>query len=405
MELERENRHWEDGFAYPYEKQRSIFPELERSAKSGLITAVYGLRRVGKSTLLRQLINSQLAKGVKRESIFLYSFDEQVDDFWQIIAEYEKVSQKPIGKGSSIYLDEIQNVPDWQAKVKKLYDTSKARIVLSGSNSALLRKSGEGLAGRINEFFLPELSFSEFLDFQSKKVSPLASSGRERLYLEYIRKPFPETALNDTIDAKAYADTIARKVIFEDLPQVFPIDEPALLYRLFSIICANPGMVLDYSSLASDLGRDRKTLSAYSDFLVYGFLVARLYNYSTNRLSSEKKLKKVYPSLACFAKSETSKIIENAVAQALKPRFFWNYKNRAEVDFIVDEPFFAFEVKYKVTPSADDFRGIKQFRQAYPKAKAVLVAKSEGNGAIAYYNLDSYLKKNKIMPGGGFGPL
>ena len=71
MDLGRENRHWE-GVIYPYEKKRFVFNELFKSVETGLITALYGLRRVGKSVLLKQLINELVAQKVSPENIFYY---------------------------------------------------------------------------------------------------------------------------------------------------------------------------------------------------------------------------------------------------------------------------------------------------------------------------------------------
>ena len=294
METERQNPQWENGFEYPYGKRRHIFESLRRSSKSGHITAVYGLRRVGKSVLMKQLINDAIKGGAERRSTFYFSFDEELPGFWDAVREFEKYQGRKVDGKSWLFFDEVQKVPDWRAKIKVLYDSTSARIFVSGSNSSGIRKGGESLAGRINEFYLPELSFREFLDFRGKCGS--IDSGLERAleleFLDYAKRPFPETALKRGLEPKEYAGSIARKIIFEDLPSVFPIDEPELLNTLFQLICKSPGMQFDYGRMASDLGRNRKTISLYMDYLCYGFLARKLLNYSPNALSSEKKLKK-----------------------------------------------------------------------------------------------------------------
>lgn len=398
MELERQNPHWEEDFFYPYERKRFIFGKIRESFGSGLITAFYGLRRAGKSVILKQLINEAIKAGAKRADILYFSFDEETADFWEAIREYEKKTGKKVSGSTSIFLDEVQKVPDWKGKLKLLYDTSSARIAICGSNSSMLRRGAESLAGRINEFFVPELGFREFLFFRGKEKvlrSPLEESV-ENEFWEYIKRPFPEIAIKAEMDSRAYTDTIARKIIYEDLPQVFPIDEPQLLHRLFSIICKNPGITIDYSSLASDLGRNRRTISSYLDYLRYGFLARRVFNYSGSKLTSEKKLKKFYPSVACFADAEPSKVVETAAAQLLRAKFFWNLKNRYEVDFIIPEPLYAFEVKYQETISRDDFAGMEQFCSRWPGAKAVMVSKKKEANSVPYYRLEEFLEKNKI---------
>ncbi len=398
MEIERQNPHWAEDFLYPYEKKRELFEKIMSSINSGLITAVYGLRRVGKSILMKQCISDLIRRGIEREKIFYFSFDEGNEDFWEVIHAYEKTIGKRIDKACYLFLDEIQKIEGWRAKIKKLYDTSGAHITVTGSNSSLLRKGGESLAGRIYEFYMPELSFSEFLYFKGKEnlIESSLKEAVELAFWEYIKKPFPELVVNEKLEYKSYTKTIARKIIYEDLPPVFQIDEPELLFTIFSLISKNPGMIVEYSSLASDLGRNRKTIAAYLTYLRYGFVVRQLFNYSKNALTSEKKLKKFYPSLACFVESDESKVVETLVAQVLKPRFFWNYKNRYEVDFIIEEPFIGFEVKYANRILAEDTEGLKQFNSAYPKAKTYMVTKKTEQNHIHYFDLEQFLKKNNI---------
>ena len=409
MELERQNPHWEKDFFYPYPLHRAMFTDIYKAVKQGLITAIYGLRRVGKSTILKQVINAAIKDGVKREHILYFSFDESDVDFWKVIRAYEKFIGHRISSKHYILLDEIQKVPKWKEKVKLLYDTTKARILLSGSNSSLMRKGGESLAGRIYEFFLSELSFKEFLYFRNKAelYNSNLDEALEQQFWQYLGRPFPELALSMDIDAQQYTASIVRKVVYEDLPSVFPIDEPQLLYKLFTLIANHPGMLVEYSHLASDLGRDRKTISAYLDYLSYGFLVRRVFNFSKNRLTSEKRLKKFYPTLAAFAKADESEIIETVVAQILKARFFWSFKHKYEVDFIIEEPLYAFEVKYSDKVATEHFKGLRKFGDFFDNAKLILVSKRferEGDITIVpYYRLEQFLERYNLLRSSSYG--
>ncbi|MEW6528266.1 MAG: ATP-binding protein [Candidatus Micrarchaeota archaeon] len=399
MELERQNPHWEKDHLYPYEFKRFIFEEIEKSFDTSLITALYGLRRVGKTVIMKQLINNSIKQGVERANIFYFSFEEQEEDFWDIIKEYEKRIGKRLSQRNYLFFDEVQRVPEWRAKIKRLYDTSFAKIVIGGSNSLILRKGSESLAGRINEFFVPELSFREFLQFKNKEhlYSSNLDEMLENEFWDFIKKPFPELVLNPNLDAKNYVETISRKVIYEDLPMIFPVDEPHLLYKIFVILCKNPGMLVEYAALGSDLGRSRKTISAYLEYLRYGFLVRELFNYSKNQLTSEKKLKKFYPSLACFANASIPKIVETIVAQILKTKYFWNMKNRYETDFVCPEPLYAYEVKYKEGLIKEDLRGLEQFRVRFNAARTLLVSKKKEGKSVPYYRLENFLTKNKLL--------
>lgn len=393
MELERQNPHWNSDFFYPYEKKRVIFDSVKASVESGLITAIYGLRRVGKSVVMKQVINDVIRSGVDRLDIFYFSFDEEKQDFWSVVKEFEKKTGK-IEKRHYLFFDEVQKVPDWKAKIKVLFDSTAPHIIVTGSNSTLVRKGSESLAGRINEFIADELSFREFLYFKNKNNVLESQLGEqlEILFWEYLKKPFPELVVNERIEPETYVKTITRKTIYEDLPAAFPIKEPQLLDQIFSIICKSPGLTVEFNALSSDLGRNRRTIANYFEYLKYGFLVRQLFNYSKNALTSQKKLKKFYPSLACFTECEDSKKIETAACQAVKPKFFWNYKNQYEVDFVIDNPLTGFEVKYKDKLSSEDWTGLKKFNLRYPNATTAMVSKKEG---VPYYELEQFMNNIK----------
>lgn len=398
MELERQNLHWNSDFSYAYPIKRFIFDKIWNSSQNGLITAIYGLRRVGKSTLLKQVINQAIEQKTRREDVLYFSFDESTEDFWEVIKAYEKQIGRKVSSENYVCLDEVQKVPNWKEKVKLLYDSCSPKILISGSNSSNLRKGTESLAGRVNEFILSEISFKEFLHLKENNSLYYSNLNEalEQEFWNYVKRPFPELAVKPILEPKQYTESIAKKVIFEDLPQVFPIDAPNLLFTIFTFICKNPGMLLDYSSLSSDLSRDRKTISNYVTYLKFGFLIRQIFNYSPNQLSTEKKLKKAYPSLACFVDAQEPLIVETIAAQILKARFFWNFKNRYEVDFVNPSPLVGFEVKFRNVITKEDLAGLTAFNSKYPSAKTVLISKKNSTH-VPYYKLERFLEENKLQ--------
>jgi len=144
-------------------------------------------------------------------------------------------------------------------------------------------------------------------------------------------------------------ELIIDKIIYMDIPSVFEIDEPELLQRLLSIVSASPGMSLDYESLASDLQRNRKTISNYLFYLEKSFLIKKLYNFSKNLLTSEKKKKKFYPAMTALSNlfnAEKGKVIETVVLQNSDFKFFYRQGNK-EIDFIKAKPLTPIETKSK----------------------------------------------------------
>ena len=390
------NKHWKEGFLYPFPEKRELYSDLARSLKKILITSVVGLRRTGKTTLLKQLINTLVQEGVSRQDILLYSFDEE-RELPAVIDEFLKISAQDIEtKKLFFFFDEIQKLPQWQNKLKMYYDQyPNLKFVVSGSSSIFIRKSSESLAGRIQEFWLPPLSFREFLQFRGKSELRekqklfAAELGRE---LEiFSGRQFIEIINENQEFADSYLDTLAKKIIFEDIPQVFPIEQPQVLMRVFQIIAHAPGMLLDYHNLSSDLGINEKTLSNYVYYLEMAFLIKKIYNYSPNQLTSEKKLKKVYPMASSFCKAETPKIMESLAITQRDCKFFWRRTQEVDGILIEKKRLIPFEVKYSDRIKENELKGLRQFMKEFRTEGIVVTKNLEKEGKIHYLPLWKWL--------------
>ena len=171
--IEKHNFHWKEGFFYNFSKKRKLFNKLVKEIKSQQIISLIGLRRTGKTTILKQLIDYLIQEKVKRENIIFYSFDENQPKIADVIQDYENSVGKTILETKEriyIFLDEIQKLKNWQNQIKYYYDNYKnIKFFVSGSSSLFIKKqTQESLAGRIYEFILEPLSFDEFLIFRNR---------------------------------------------------------------------------------------------------------------------------------------------------------------------------------------------------------------------------------------------
>jgi predicted AAA+ superfamily ATPase len=257
------------------------------------------MRRVGKTTLLKQLIDYLITeKNVKRKQIFFFSFDS-LGDIAEKIEEYKALLDVDFSKEKVyIFLDEIQKVPDRQSKVKIYFDKyPNIKFFLTGSSSLYLQKR-ESLAGRMFEYKIKPLFFEEYLRFKQLDYY----LAEKTVYKEKIIKEFENYLFRQFIDiidspleeAKRYMLELKDKVIKEDIVFYFKIEYPQLLLSLFKIIASSPGMLLDYKNFANDLDIDQRTLEKYLYFLTEANLITKVYNFSKNTTKSERKLKKVY---------------------------------------------------------------------------------------------------------------
>jgi len=389
VNLLKYNLHWKEGFSYGYEKKRELFHELVKYLDARQIIGIIGLRRTGKTVLLTQLIDFLIKKGEKRDRILYFSFDEESVSLDEIINEFQSRIGKDISGAGKLYvfLDEIQKLEGWQNQIKHYYDTHpNLKFFVSGSSSLFLKKKAEeSLAGRIFLFQLPILSFAEFLMFKGeeefiKKPEMFKEALREHALL-YAKRQLPELVSADESFIKMYVESILNKVIYEDLPRIFPIEYEDALKQILKIVASNPGIATDYASLASDLGISRKTLSRYISYLERGFLIQKCYNFSRNRLTSEKKMKRLYLTSTTLLfhlceNPDLGRAVENLIINSSKAQFFWR-TGSSEVDCVLieDGSIIPIESKYKDNIQKKERKGLLRFLKEFNIDKGYVVTK------------------------------
>lgn len=402
------NRWWDTGkvdevYLKPY--RRKLFYNLQRFLDVRQILLIYGLRRVGKTTLMYQLIDYLLKSGVNRKHILYFSFDEKIVSLDDLFKEYsEFVLGKDLLKAGRIFvfLDEIQKLGDWQNRLKIFYDLyPNIKFIISGSAGLQISKgTKESLAGRVYEFILPLLNFSEYLEFLGEKVElhdPFNIKEIKEIYLKkerivpllnhYLKTGgFIEIATEeDDLKIKEYSKSILERVIFADIPMSFKIKEPYLLMRILELVASNPGFLLDYSKLSQIFNKDQRVIANYVFYLKYALLVKVLYNFSGSKFSLERKLKKIYLASTNFIyqffpekfnqSDFIGKIIENAVSVFSDTAFFWRERGK-EVDIVLNSRI-PVEVKYKEKIFKEDLKGILRFSKKFKIHKAILLTRDE----------------------------
>jgi len=374
-------------------RKRRALEELLPYLDLRQILILYGLRRAGKTTLMFQIIEELLKKrGVSPLQVLYFSFDEESEDIAEILKTYEtEVLGERVSDGRNIYLflDEIQKLESWPDKVKIVYDLNpNVKIFLSGSAALNLSKGGkESLAGRFFEFLIEPLDFDEYLDFKNIEID----RRRETVYEAEIKRSLKDfmitggfieaLELDDIRRRKYFREGLLERVIFRDLPESFSIRSADLLYRCMNVFAAHPGMILDYRNLGNDLGYDQRTVSDYVSYLEYAMLVRKLYNYSPNRLTSEKKMRKVYTSNTAFSfalsgESDFSALAEQFFANTLKAGFFWRSPQKDEVDLVLasEEGVVPIEIKMRSDIKARDAKPLFKFMTKYGINEGLIIS-------------------------------
>jgi predicted AAA+ superfamily ATPase len=392
MELSFFNPWWKDGKISPSltGRRRAIFDEVIAFLDKRQIILLTGLRRVGKTTLIYQIIDELLKKGVEPYNILYFSFDETKYDLESMINQYElDVLQGNIsGRKIFLFLDEIQKLEGWASKIKILYDAHpELKIYLSGSaRIKMWKETRESLAGRFFDFLVAPLSFDEYLDFKGIAID----KNREKVFENEIKLSmasylasggFIEALDFDDRTLKRYIrESLLERVAFVDIPQSFKVGMPELLFKLISIAASNTGLYLDFKNLGNDLNIDQRTIASYISYLEYALFCQKLYNYSTNLLTTEKKMKRLYLSNTAFTiamnqKVELPSVLEQFFVNLLGARFFLRTPQKEEIDIIytAGNMVLPIEIKIRETIAKTDLKPLFRFLERYTLNEALMI--------------------------------
>lgn len=392
--LKKSNPWWKEDFEIDY-KPRKIYEEIKGFIGNRQIISLTGLRRTGKTTLLFKIIKDSL-NNYKKENIIYFSFDDfRGIRLEEIIDAYFELMNKKNDESFLILFDEIQKISGWEEQLKRLYDENKRiKFIISGSESLFIRKGiRESLAGRMFEFQIKTLSFKEFLNFKNRKFENLELYKKEILsdFKDFLFcNGFPEIINeNEEFIRKYIKENVVEKIIYRDIPQIISIDNPEILFQIFSIIARDPGQMIQIDKLARELNLSRQTVSNYLDYLEKSFLIRKLYNFSRNARKTQTKLKKYYPTIIFPEEIENKeffgKNFEAFLVNELKAEFFWRDVYKNEVDIILkDKEIIPIEVKV----SNIEVKPLNLFVTKFKLKK----------GFVLTYDKEEDLGKIKVMP-------
>lgn len=381
------NPWWRGEFELTGYHERELREEIDRFMDQPQILALTGLRRVGKTTLMRKLAEEAL-QDLDATRVVYFSFDEyQEGDIRTVLGTYEDLTEEDLGEDETlVLLDEIQKLEDWQDQLKTLYDIHKGRVkfVVSGSESLFIREgSRETLAGRLFEFQLQPLSFREYLRFEEVDYEPVGVHERElaRHFEAFVRtQGFPElVGVDDRAVARKYLrESLVDRIVFRDLPTLTGVQKLEVLESVLNILMDEPGQIVKINELASDLDISRKTLSNYFTYMEQSFLLRKLYNFSRGRRKVERKLRKFYPTILSadlvYKDDELSRsrAFEATVVHQLQAEFFWRDPYQHEVDIVLgeEEP-----VPLEVKWGRVDTEGLERFMDKFGVDRGVVVTR------------------------------
>lgn len=358
-----------------------------------MIKVITGIRRCGKSYLLKTIIEELKEKGVKDKDIIYIELDSKTYKNIKTPEELEKTIDNLVKDNDFKYLfiDEVQNVKGYEKIINAYREEENFSIFLTGSNSYLL--SGElmtKLTGRYIEIEMLPLNFYEYVDmkkFLNKKID----TNIYREFEEFIREGgFPGSLKYETYEDKLlYTKSIIEQIFNKDIRNHKKIKDKSLFEVIQKFVIGNFGSIISVGSIYNYLTKnnnilvDRRTIKSYIEVLENAKIIypCDLFDIKSKKvLEGEKKYYladlSIYYALNTDNRINYGPVLENVLFSYLKSR---NYSlsvgkiGNLECDFIarrsVDE-YFYIQVSKNIDDKKTEEREYKPFyeiKEMYPR--------------------------------------
>lgn len=365
-------------------ERKDYLEKLKKWKDKDLIKVVTGIRRCGKSTLFELYIDYLKKIGIENNHIISINLENPDNEFDTYKELYKFVKEQiKDNKQYYVFLDEVQNVPEFQKAVDGLYIIKNVDVYITGSNAYLL--SGELatlLTGRYIEIKMYPLSFEEYINYYKKEAD-------EKIYLNYInRSSFPYALnLDDEGEVDDYLDALYNTIILKDVAQRKKISNISMIRTVAKFMFNNIGNCLSIKKIADTLTSDGRpisvhTVESYVDALVESYIFNKVSRFDVKGKQYLQSGEKYYATdvtmryaLLGRRNIDAGHILENIVYLELIRRGYKVYVGKTgekEVDFVAEnkEGFTYFQVAYTTREKATlerELEPLQEVNDHYPK--------------------------------------
>ncbi|MCD4773270.1 MAG: ATP-binding protein [Bacteroidales bacterium] len=358
--------------------KRTITKQLIADIKQGHVTALFGARRTGKTTLMNVII-----KNFSDRKVLILNGEDY--DVANVLSSLRQETLKNLVSGFEfLFIDEAQNIPKIGQNLKLLVDTNPdIAVFVTGSASFDLRnKIGEPLTGRSRFFTLYPFSLGE--------ISSGYLNAIQRFPEFLVYGSYPQLVLTTNIKEKRFLlENIRNGYLLKDILQMENVKDSLFVMNLLKLIAFQIGNDVSYNELAKNLSTTVKTVQRYLDILEKAFVIFRLQGFSKNLRKEISKSPRFYfwdngirnavisnfntPDL----RDDMGKLWENyCISERIKKQvyletfsnfYFWRTYDQQEIDLIeiTDNNINAFEFKW----GEKNAKAPKAFSDNYPEAK------------------------------------
>ena len=384
-------------------------PQFVKNLKAykdeSIIKILCGVRRCGKSTILKTYKSELLSLGVKESNIIerLYSSMDYSNDF-DSNAMYQDLSSaiKRADQNQKIYLllDEVQEVDSWEKCVNSLFESSNVDIYVTGSNSKLLSSEiSTYLTGRFVLIPVYTLSFAEFIEFKKTYIPSLQDASSDEYFDLYLKTGgFPFVAKTNHTQEENYqiVDGIFSTVVTRDISKRHNISNLEMFNRVVRFVLENLGKNFSAKTIFDFFKSQQRSIAIetiynYLAWLEEAFIIYRCNRYDIQGkevLTQEKyylsDISLKYSQLG-YSPKAVSSVLENLVYLELRRRGYSVFIGKLadkEIDFIAtrqDEKVYVQVCRTLPEDSDRELDNLKLIRDNYPKYVVTMDSSVCGN--------------------------
>ncbi len=364
--------------------KRDLLPLIKERCFIGKVILLLGARQVGKTTLLKTLMQEQ-----KIDDVLFLNCDEPQNVSLLTNRNMREI-EALLGNHKFIVIDEAQRVDNIGLTLKLMVDNIKEiQIIATGSSAFELRnRLNEPLTGRKLEYQMFPISTNEI--WQSEGYLEVKRLFEHRL----IYGSYPDI-LTHSGNARDLLITLTDSYLYKDILSTDSLRKPEILNKLLRALAYQVGEEVSYNELAQTIGTDNKTVEKYVDLLEKCYIIFRLNGLSRNLRNELKRAKKIYfydngvrnAVIQQFAsidmRNDMGALWENFfISERIKHNhynqhycniYFWRTKSQQEIDYIeeCDGTMTAFEMKWN--PKKANVRFPKSFLEAYNIKETVTI--------------------------------
>jgi len=339
------NPWWEESFKNDNVKPREKYlVELRKYLDFKQIIILTGLRRVGKTTLMKLIIEELIAKGIDSKHILYVSLDDYLlhkNNILEIVNEFRQVHKIKIEEKIYLFLDEVTYKEDFHIQLKNIYDSQNTKLFVASSSASMLRDKKASLTGRAITLEIKPLDLEEYLFFNGITIKKRDKQLYKTHFLEYCKVGgLPENVLNPN---REYLMNLVDDIIQKDITAFHAIKNHQIVRDYFTLLMERSGKQLSINKIGKILGISPDTSKRYLNFFESTYLIHLLprWGKTNQRLLSAKK---IYASdlgikHMFMGERDLGSYFENYIYLLLrnKKTLYYLYENTTEIDFFTED--------------------------------------------------------------------